>query len=223
MKTSMATPYLQIFTGEVTSTQDLAREHIDELPVVVMAPSQTRGRGRSGSSWTNADRALAVSAAWRPDRDDRRPYSLMAGLAIVAAVGADVRLKWPNDVMLGELKVGGILVERSDDVAVAGLGLNLYWADPPEGAGAIEELDPGPELHRVVGGLWAAEFLSLLAEPGWPLQAYREVCSTLGRDITWEPNGSGIAAGVAETGALLVDTSAGVEEIHAGEVRHVAG
>lgn len=223
MKTNMATPYLQIFTGEVTSTQDLAREHVDELPVVVVAPSQTRGRGRSGASWSNADRALAVSVAWRPDRDDHRPFSLMAGLASVAAIPADVRLKWPNDVMLGEKKVGGILVERSDEVAVAGLGLNLHWPDPPHGAGAIHESDPGPERHRAIGALWAAGFLALLAELGWPLQAYREICSTLGRKITWEPNGSGIAAGVTETGALLVDTSAGVEEIHAGEVRHLSG
>ncbi|HSO49647.1 MAG TPA: biotin--[acetyl-CoA-carboxylase] ligase, partial [Acidimicrobiia bacterium] len=97
---------------EVPSTQDLARSELDRLPTVVIAERQTAGRGRTGATWLTAPRALAASVALLMDVDDRRPLSLMAGLAAVRVV-ADVSLKWPNDVVAGDEKLGGILVERS--------------------------------------------------------------------------------------------------------------
>lgn len=217
----MATPYLQIFTSDVPSTQDLAIERLESLPVAVVASSQSEGRGRSGSAWDNADRALAVSVAWVADDDDRRPFSLMAGVAAVRALNDGSLLKWPNDVLKEERKVGGILVERTDRGIVAGLGLNLFWAEPPSGAGAVFDRDPGEEAHREIGSLWVAELMAQVDSDGWPADEYREACTTLGRSITWEPNGEGIAAGVSESGALLVETGSGIEEIHAGAVRHV--
>jgi len=217
----MATPYLQIFTEDVPSTQDLAGERLAELPVAVIASSQSQGRGRSGSAWENADRSLAVSVAWHPDGGDHRPFSLMAGVAAVRALGQGIALKWPNDVTRLEQKIGGILVERSEGKAVAGLGVNLSWSEPSEGAGALFEDDPGDVAYRELGALWVAEFLSLVDSDGWAIDEYRAMCSTLGREITWEPNGAGIAAAISDSGALLVETPRGIEEVHAGAVRHV--
>ncbi|MGF1618285.1 MAG: biotin--[acetyl-CoA-carboxylase] ligase [Acidimicrobiia bacterium] len=217
----MATPYLQIFTSDVPSTQDLATERVESLPVAVIASGQSDGRGRSGSRWDNADRALAVSLAWPADDEDRRPFSLMAGVAAVRALKNGPVLKWPNDVMKAETKVGGILVERSDRVVVAGLGLNLFWAEAPEGVGAVLDQDPGGEAHREIGALWVAELMAQIEAEGWSVDEYRKACATLGRSITWEPNGEGIAEGISESGALLVKTVSGIEEIHAGAVRHV--
>jgi BirA family transcriptional regulator, biotin operon repressor / biotin---[acetyl-CoA-carboxylase] ligase len=218
----MATPYLQTMRDVVPSTQDLARSELADLPVVVIAPGQTEGRGRAGANWINADRALAVSVAWTAAEDDR-PFSLMAGVAATRALGDEVRLKWPNDLLSGGNKVGGILVERSGEVVVCGMGVNLYWDAPPDGMGALASEDPGPERHKEVGALWAAEFMTLLDQEDWPIEEYREVCSTLGREITWEPNGSGLAAGISPSGALLVETTAGIEELFAGAVSHVRG
>lgn len=217
----MATPYLQIFTGDVPSTQDLARDRLESLPVAVVASSQSAGRGRSGTRWENAERALAVSLAWEVDDDDHRPFSLMAGVAAVRTLGADVALKWPNDVMKSERKIGGILVERAEGVVVAGLGTNLFWPEPPQGVGAVFGHDPGEGLYRELGAMWVAELMAQVESDGWPIDEYREACTTLGRGITWEPNGEGIAAGIGESGALLVKTVSGIEEIHAGAVRHV--
>jgi BirA family biotin operon repressor/biotin-[acetyl-CoA-carboxylase] ligase len=217
----MATPYLQIFTSDVPSTQDLAMAKFDLLPAAVIASSQSDGRGRSGARWDNADRALAVSLAWPADDEDHRPFSLMAGVAVVRALDGGSVLKWPNDVMKGELKLGGILVERSDRGVVAGLGLNLFWAEPPTGAGAVFDRDPGETAHREIGAMWVAEFMAQVESDGWSADEYREVCATLGRNITWEPNGEGIAAGISDSGALLVQTASGVDEIHAGAVSHV--
>lgn len=196
-------------------------EKLESLPVAVVASGQSDGRGRSGSRWDNADRALAVSVAWPAADEDRRPFSLMAGIAAVRALEGGSVLKWPNDVMKGEAKVGGILVERSEQGVVAGLGLNLFWAEPPEGVGAVFDHDPGADAHREIGALWVAELMAQVEADGWPVDEYREACSTLGRSITWEPNGEGVAAGISESGALLVETMSGLEEIHAGAVRHV--
>ena len=196
-------------------------DQLESLPVAVIAPGQSQGRGRSGARWENADRALAVSVAWPADDEDRRPFSLMAGVAAIRALDDGSGLKWPNDVMRGELKIGGILVERSDKGVVAGLGLNLFWAEPPEGVGSVSAQDPGAEAHRGLGAMWVAELMAQVEAKGWPVDEYREACTTLGRSISWEPNGEGIAAGISESGALLVDTVSGIEEIHAGAVRHV--
>ena len=215
----MATPYLQLREEEVPSTQDRARAELDRLPVVVVAQRQTTGRGRSGAVWMTAPRALAVSVAFRPLDDDRRPFPLMAGVAVARCVDG-VTLKWPNDVMFGELKVGGILVERSAELVV-GLGLNLWWPDPPQEIGAVRDEDPGPELHAELAGLWAAELMALEEAPGWPANEYRANCATLGREISWEPAGRGRAVDIAEGGELVVETDGARSIIASGAIRHL--
>ena len=216
----MATPYFQLRRERVPSTQDVARTTIEDLPVLVLATGQTAGRGRSGSEWLTADRALAASLAFHHERDEDRPLSLMAGLAAVRAT-SNATLKWPNDVMVGEAKVGGILVERSEDITTVGLGLNLWWPDAPDGMGASHLEDPGPRAHAEIGALWGAELMEMLDDTDWPMEAYRAVCVTLGRDITWEPDGAGRAVDIAPDGALVVETPSGREAIHSGVVRHV--
>jgi BirA family biotin operon repressor/biotin-[acetyl-CoA-carboxylase] ligase len=164
---------------------------------------------------------LAVSVAYRAPSKEDRPLSLTAGVAARRALGEVVGLKWPNDLEIGDAKTGGILVEQSDDVVVAGMGLNLWWPDPPEGIGALHGEDPGPERHAEIGALWAAELLSLIRVEGWPIDEYRQACVTLGREISWEPDGSGRALDITEAGALLIEDAAGRREIHSGAVRHV--
>jgi BirA family biotin operon repressor/biotin-[acetyl-CoA-carboxylase] ligase len=203
----------------VPSTQDVARESIDDLPVLVLAPTQTAGRGRAGAGWLNADRALAASLAIR-DRGDGRPLSLMAGIAATRVVPG-ARLKWPNDVLVDGIKVGGILVERSSGVSVVGLGLNLWWPEAPDGMGAVYDSDPGPEAHAQVGALWCAGLMALIDGDGWPVDAYLEVSDTVGTDVVWEPEGSGRAVGVGPDGALIVETPQGTEHIYSGAIRHL--
>jgi len=119
------------------------------------------------------------------------------------------------------LKTGGILVERDDAATVIGLGLNLWWADPPPGAGSLYETDCGPDRHLEVGALWGAELMDLIASEGWPIEEYRESCDTLGRQIEWTPDGRGRAIGIADDGALVVDMDGKEERLVSGAVRHV--
>lgn len=192
---------------------------LGDLPVLVIAASQSKGRGRTGTEWETAPRALAVSLAFRA-AGDSRPFSLMAGLAAVTTF-PQVQLKWPNDLMAGSAKLGGILVERSDDVVVVGMGVNLWWPDSPAGYGALSAADPGTRAYRQLGARWGAEMMRLIDTPGWNRTRYRQVCQTLEREITWEPNGSGRAIDVAEDGGLVVESGTTISVIYSGAVRHV--
>ncbi len=217
----MATPYLQMKVDEVPSTQDLARSEMSELPVAVIASGQSQGRGRSGAAWVNAPRALAVSLAVSLP-EEIRPVSLVAGVAALRALDG-LGLKWPNDLMVGDLKVGGILVERSDDVTVVGMGLNLWWPAPPSGVGAVLDSDPGAGRHAELGALWVAELMRLLETKGWPLAEYLAASTTVGREISWDPGGRGTAVGVLEDGSLVVEAGGVRRQLRSGAVRHVKG
>lgn len=217
----MATPYLQFRYEMVPSTQDLARQHHKRLPVLVQATGQSSGRGRAGTEWLNAPRALAASLAFQVSPSDQRPFSLMAGVA-AARAAEGTALKWPNDVQLEDLKVGGILVERAGDLVVIGFGLNLWWPDAPPGATGLYESDPGSERHAEIGGLWGAELMHLVDSEGWPQGEYQSLCRTIGADITWEPDGSGRAVDVAVDGGLVVEKGDGEQTtIYSGAVRHI--
>lgn len=216
----MATPYFQLRRESVPSTQDVARENLGELPVLVVAARQTEGRGRAGASWLTAERALAASLALRVDPEEPRPLSLMAGV-VAAGLGFAVGLKWPNDVMVGDSKAGGILVERSGDIAVIGLGLNLWWPGAPEGMCGLFADDPGGGRLAELGALWGAGMMRLLDDRGWPRERYKALCSTLGREVTWEPDGEGKAVDVDRQGALRVERAGKLVTVRSGEIRHL--
>lgn len=224
----MATPYEKLILDRTTSTQDEVWARSESVPLLVVARSQTRGRGRSGARWSNAPRALAASLGFRPHWPPSSwpRLTLVAGVAALRALGdpaRDVTLKWPNDLVRGPLKVGGLLTEASGDTVVAGWGANLFWPDAPGGAGALLDSDPGPEAGADIAERWAEEFLSLLArEPDdWPRDEYRRRCSTLGRPVTWVPDGTGTAADISPDGGLVVDTDTGLRTLTSAAVTEV--
>ena len=194
--------------GSVTSTQDVARD----LPIgtIVVADHQEAGRGRAGRSWDAAPgTALLVSFVLRPNP----LLSLAAGVAAAEACGPKVRLKWPNDLLLGGRKLGGILVEASPVRAVCGIGVNLTSA--PEGAAMLER--PPDDLLATLTekmDLWCS------APPEQVIARWRELSSTLGRRVRVDLPGEsfeGVADGIGDGGELIVDGRAVV----AGSVTHL--
>jgi BirA family transcriptional regulator, biotin operon repressor / biotin---[acetyl-CoA-carboxylase] ligase len=116
--------------------------------VVLAAEEQSAGRGRMGRTWVSPPRAaltfslLVRPAAVPPARRGWLP--LLAGVAVASAVtavtGVQTRLKWPNDVLTGAAKLGGILAEATGDAVVVGVGLNVSAEPgelPPPGPGAL--------------------------------------------------------------------------------------
>ncbi len=219
----MPTPYALVHVDRVASTQDEARLRFDGEPVLVVAERQEAGRGRSGRTWLEADRGLYASLAFAPRQ--RPIIPLLAGLAARHALGGVPALKWPNDLVLGDgRKVGGLLAEAAGGVVVVGLGVNLWWPEPPGGAAAVYAGDPGPAEAGAVAERWAAELLHRAADPGDWRAEYTRACVTLGREITWAGGpapGLGTAVGVGPDGSLQVETATGLVRLVSGEVREV--
>jgi BirA family biotin operon repressor/biotin-[acetyl-CoA-carboxylase] ligase len=208
------------------STQDEAFARFVADPLLVVAARQTAGRGRMGRAWASAPRAVAASLALRPrwPEDCWPRLTLTAGLAARRALGEAVSLEWPNDLVAGGLKVGGLLTEARGGVVAVGLGVNLYWPEPTvEGAGAVHAFDPGPEASVEIARAWAMDLLARAARPpdAWGRDQYAACCATLGREVTWEPAGRGRAVTVGVDGGLEVETDRGRRVLYAGEVHTV--
>jgi BirA family biotin operon repressor/biotin-[acetyl-CoA-carboxylase] ligase len=210
---------------------------------VLTAELQTAGRGRRGRAWhTGLGGALTFSVLWRFEQG----AGVLAGLGPAVGVAlaralrglgvADAVLKWPNDVLVRHQKVAGTLVEIQGDVlgpslAVIGVGIN-HRLDPA----TRQRIDQAVTDLRSVGVL--ADRNRVLGELLGHLAAVLQTFSMRGFGRLrreWEsmhvysgkpvvvrlPNGSyehGVAAGVSDDGALLLQTSAGLRRFHSGEV-----
>ena len=230
-----------LWYASVSSTNDVAASLADRGAAegsVVAANAQSAGRGRQGRRWASpAGAGLYVSTVLRPPRDAVRTLTIAAGVAVAegieAATGLNVALKWPNDVYAGERKLAGVLAEAADAMqyVILGIGINVMSAAyPPDIAARATSLEE--ELGRQVDrGLLLAECLAALARryddlrggrAGDIIDAWRRRASpTLGRRVRWEAAGStieGVAENIDDTGALVVQTSAGTVTVTAGEM-----
>jgi BirA family transcriptional regulator, biotin operon repressor / biotin---[acetyl-CoA-carboxylase] ligase len=194
--------------GTVDSTQ-LAAAGMP-LGSVVVADHQTAGRGRQGRSWeAPTGSGLFVTFVLEPCAI----VVFAAGVAAAEACGNGVLLKWPNDLILDDRKLGGILAEIRHEHALVGIGINLSWA--PAGAARLgADRDLLLELLLPLMKKWTE------AEPEAVIQRWRELSWTLGQQVRVELGGEvieGMAEDVAEDGALLV----GGRRVIAGDVTRV--
>jgi BirA family biotin operon repressor/biotin-[acetyl-CoA-carboxylase] ligase len=208
---------------------------VDGAPAwtLVAAGHQTAGRGRQGRAWVDRPGAalmcsIVLRPSWEPDGIGL--MSLAAGAAMAEAVseasGRDVRCKWPNDLMAGELKVGGILgeaeiAEERIRHVVVGFGLNLDTPEGVPGAGAIGDVDDEALLTAFL-----RRFRPMIeGSHDEILRRWRAVSATLGTRVEATTVGGdtvrGVAADLDETGALLIDSADGRVRVAFGEIRHL--
>ena len=183
---------------------------------------QTAGRGRLDRVWAAPPGSnLLVSFLFREVPDDPGELTRRIGLAAVEATRriADVQavLKWPNDVLVGERKLAGILAQRSADGSVViGLGLNVGWA--PDGSARLGDgIEPSGVLRAVLDA-----YDDLPAD----IEArYRDTLDTLGRKVRIElPAGEliGTAVDVDPDGRLVVlDECAITHRVSVGDIVHL--
>ncbi|GMQ86048.1 MAG: biotin--[acetyl-CoA-carboxylase] ligase [Acidimicrobiia bacterium] len=218
----MDTHYANIVLDSVGSTQDEAAARFSGSPLLVVAAHQAEGRGRLNRAWVQADRAMFSSLVYTPSAVHRGLIPLVAGLAVREALattfGVEAGLRWPNDLVVGSDKVGGILVEADDERAIVGCGVNLWWSDPMPGAAGVVPTDPGPDAASMLAAAWVGNFLDRGEAAPWDREEYRAASVTIGRHVAYA-RGTGIAFDIAPDGALLVDTGDGIIAIHGGEVR----
>lgn len=124
-------PMRLIFLPTVGSTSVYADRAIRagnlSAPVIVIAARQTAGRGRAGPTWWTGSGCLAMTLATRPDPGlPAGEMSIRVAVAVAEAIGLQtLRLKWPNDLLIGRRKLGGILCQRTATCDLVGIGLNV--------------------------------------------------------------------------------------------------
>ncbi|MEW5789728.1 MAG: biotin--[acetyl-CoA-carboxylase] ligase [Pseudomonadota bacterium] len=236
---------LRLFDEQESTNTTLMRWAQAGAPhrAVVAAEWQTRGRGRRGRDWLGGlGGSLAFSLLWRSTRpaSGLSGLSLAVGVALVRALRglgvSGAQVKWPNDVLVAEAKLAGVLIELTGDVlgpsaAVIGVGINVAG-----GALLTDRLGlPVTDVQAHAGPLDRNQLLlALLAEldgalhhfeqEGFPVfrtewqacHAHRDQRVRI--DMASGEGFSGLARGVDEQGALLVDTGTGMRHVHSGEV-----
>jgi BirA family biotin operon repressor/biotin-[acetyl-CoA-carboxylase] ligase len=217
---------------------------------VLTTDDQQAGRGRRDRTWTTPPRSsVAVSLLLQPRDVPRSAWTwlpLVVGVGVVDALvrvaGLDARLKWPNDVLVGDLKICGVLAEVVETpqgaAVVAGIGLNVSQARDELPVPTATSLalagaattDRDTVLRAVLRGV-AARYDTWVQADGDPRRssigaAYRERCATIGQRVRVELPGeqalTGEAEGVDDDGRLLVRSAEGaVQALAAGDVVHV--
>jgi BirA family transcriptional regulator, biotin operon repressor / biotin---[acetyl-CoA-carboxylase] ligase len=240
---------IEYFDG-VTSTNDVARERAREGAAqftVILAGDQSAGRGRQGREWISPPGNLFLSVLLRPaDRfADAGLIPLAAGVAVseaLEAFGVRARLKWPNDLVVAEKKIGGLLAEASSvgagvDSVVLGVGVNLSL-DPAAAPAALRDLVTSvkAESGRVVAPEEAAAETLARVSVWYDALAREGAAAVLAawraRSVPWwgrpvevrsgQRLVRGVARGVDERGALILDLEGGTRAaLLSGEAREL--
>ena len=219
----------------------LLQQPLPASPVLLVTDEQTAGRGRRGRRWHSAPGAgIAFSLARRIRRPTRElaGLSLVAGVAVTRALRAlglvQAELKWPNDLVAGGGKLGGILVETRaagrETLAVFGIGINCRGA-----AGLAQRLHRPvasldqfivPQEENIIADIVRSLMAAIDAFEAGGFETARQAWESMhahagqrlkirladGRSVT------GIAAGLAEDGALSLRTRAGMRTVRSGRV-----
>ncbi len=215
-------------------------------PILCIAEFQSRGRGRRGREWHSAFGAgvwMSILIRQSFDPDLLGKVSLVAGVAVarvLRALGVDaLGIKWPNDLLVQDRKLGGILVEYEagagcNGTVTVGVGINTSPAVVQDPIGGLAPTDLGtvlgthPKIPRdVLAGRLAAAILDAIeyyARHGWRPFAddWAQFDAVAGREVlVLLPNGArvaGSALGIAADGALRVEAADGELRCLAGEV-----
>ncbi|MBQ1977737.1 MAG: biotin--[Ruminococcus sp.] len=196
---------------------------------LIYAENQTKGRGRLGREWlSKKGDTLCMSLI--------SPYPHNPAITLLSALGvhkalakitdADIKIKWPNDLITENKKLCGILTESTDKYAVIGIGINLnteVFSEEIEHKATSLKLVTGKRfIPEEIAEIVAEEVIAVLQESGGNLseeiiRQYTKLCANIGREIVFGEN-IGIATGISLDGCLEVLRNNATEYIRSGEV-----
>jgi len=234
---------------EVDSTNNVAKELAEKGAVegtIVIAESQRRGKGRRGKKWLSPSGGVWMTIILRPDIPTSQApiLTLLTGVAVAETLnhecGLDVGIKWPNDILIGEKKVCGILTEASAsknglDYVVVGIGIDLnvdvdeFPPDLRKGATSLKR-----ELEEEISGEKVVQNFLLNFENLYQdfkegriseiLKQWRKLSTTIGSTVEVEKRGrkvQGEAVGITKDGMLILEMDDGsLRKIISGECTH---
>ncbi len=230
----------QVF-GSLGSTQDLVKEFADrgeEEGYAVQALTQSEGRGRQGNAWEAPMGNLYLSFLLRPEcsLNDAGQLAFVAAVALSEAIDLYMEkshiktLKWPNDILIDNKKISGILLESQTRVdgsleyIVVGVGVNVLA--PPEGRAGLQDIAE----NRVAINVFRDDFLACMkvAYHHWQEKGFAEIRQNWLKQAHGleepmqirlpEGTSQGIFKGVDENGALLAEIDGEQKTVNAGEV-----
>ncbi|WP_240791107.1 biotin--[acetyl-CoA-carboxylase] ligase [Roseomonas sp. AR75] len=229
--------------AELPSTSDLLQRLAaagEPEGLAILARRQTAGRGRDGRSWQSPEGNLSISLLLRPDAPAAHAprFALLGGVALAEALSAflpdrdAIRLKWPNDLLLGGAKLAGMLCEGSAhdgriEWIALGLGANLAVApavpDRPTTCVAAYAAAPEPEAVAVALIRAVAAWQHRLATEGIAplLDAWQHRGPRPGTMLTLRTGAgetSGLYRGLDADGALLLETDGRTRRFATGEL-----
>ena len=234
-------PHLPGFTVEVLAEVDSTNAELMRRaraghaePVLLVGERQTAGRGRLGRGWRSAPgESLTFSLGLQLAPADWAGLSLAVGVALAESLDARIRLKWPNDLWLGDRKLGGILIETASfggdsqarRFAVIGVGLNVRMpqatglSTPPA---ALDELLEGEDAAAILSRVTLPLVQAVLAFETLGFEPFRvrfDARDALrDRAVALSDGTTGTAQGTDDGGGLLVHTAAGMVTVTSAEV-----
>jgi len=228
---------------EVSSTNEVARSIASDCQngTVVLAEIQTQGRGRLSRPWASPPGGIWMSLVLKPQMSLAQAFrvnmavSVAASRAIQNLYGLDTGIKWPNDLLLNERKICGILMEVSAEVdrleyAVVGLGINAnvdVSGFPAEWRSTSLRQELGREVSRVELIQRILQEIEEAYEKMGSKEVYEEWrrrSVTLGRQVritSVDGDLTGEAVDLAEDGALLLMAKGGLKRMLAGDCVHL--
>ncbi len=224
--------------AECPSTNTLAKEMAAEMegPAIISVNNQTRGRGQKGNSWeAEPGKNLTFSMMWHPkDFEACRQFAISEAIALAVTdllreIGVEAKVKWPNDIYVGDRKICGILIEhslngRNIHSKVGGVGINMnqveFLSDAPNPISLRHitgrELDLNSLLDRF--GVLAEDRIAVIADKRGRETTHKEFMSNLWRgdgatypfrDRASGQNYSGKIVNVDESGFLTIEDDKG--------------
>jgi len=239
-----------IIKDEVTSTNDIARELVasnTEEGTFVLANFQTNGRGRQNRNWeAPKNSSIFISIILKPNNEKNLGWiPLLVGLALHKALEAetrkDIKIKWPNDLVLvensQEFKFAGILVERIKNQVIVGVGINFDQEKeelPVSNASSLKQILQSSMTKESVIAAFLTELSARWLEENnastWPtpslVRDYKTNCITLNKKITAQlPGGEVInaeAVDISQTGEIVVKTDDGTRSLSSADIHLIS-
>ena len=235
------------FFKEVDSTNLVAKKLANEGAAegtIVIAGKQRRGKGSRGKKWISPSGGVWMTIILRPDVEPNKApqLTLVTGVAVaetlIQELGLDVEIKWPNDILIDNKKVSGILTEVKTNIigveyVLVGIGIDLKIDIPPELRDTATSLQA--ELEREIRGAELIQkFLQNFEDnynefkaDNFPyiLNKWRRLSGTVGKYVELRRKGGvirGEAIGISKNGRLVLEMDNGnLRKVISGECTHI--
>ena len=214
---------------------DLVKSNLAKTGDVIVTDFQSAGRGRLERSFEAAPGSALLFSFYITPRRSRSDWGFIAHLAsltmqevISPNLDLKVYLKWPNDILIGDKKVAGLLAQATDDGVIVGLGMNVSMTHqelPVETATSLAIAGSQKLERNLILGEFLNRFESNFTK--WDsgvnfIDLYSKVCGTLGHQVRIEVSGradrTGLAVSINESGALILDDGF---EVNVGDIVHL--